>query len=195
MKKNIAIFASGRGSNAQKIISYFKRSNTATVALILSNKKEAGVLQIATEENIPILVVSKKELHNPAVLLPQLIEKKIDFIVLAGFLLMIPEFLIRQYPGRIINIHPALLPKYGGKGMYGHRVHEAVISDGEKKSGITIHYINENYDEGEIILQKECPVLPEDDAKSLAQKVQLLEHQWFPVTIEKIIQKNSGKKL
>ncbi len=190
MQQNIAIFASGTGTNAQRLISHFKTSDLASVALVVSNKKSAGVLRIAEAEHIPTLVINKEMLYDPSFLLLHLSRKKIDLIVLAGFLLKIPQFLIRQYPDKIINIHPALLPKYGGRGMYGHHVHAAVIDHGEIESGITIHFINENYDEGKIILQKKCAVRPEDDAKSLAQKVQQLEHRWFPVAVEKIIREN-----
>jgi len=193
VNNKIAIFASGTGSNALKIIKHFRNKDLAEVALVLSNNAGAAVLQKAKEADIPALTFSKKELLRSSLLLKELQDKEINWIILAGFLLKIPEYLIERYPHRIINIHPALLPKYGGKGMYGSRVHQAVIAAGEKESGITIHYIDKHYDKGEIILQKKCAVSQEDDAESLAQKVQQLEHKWFPLAIEKIIKENIGK--
>lgn len=187
MKKKIAIFASGNGSNAQKIIAHFKESDVARVVLIISNNAHARVLQVADNENIPALIIGKADIANPDFLLNRLKDRKIDLLVLAGFLWKIPDYLLTNYKNRIINIHPALLPKHGGRGMYGARVHEAVLAAGDKESGITIHYVNEHYDEGKIILQKKCAVTEKDDAKSLAQKVQRLEHYWFPLTIEEML--------
>src|SRR5699024_1989477 len=154
VNNKIAIFASGTGSNALKIIKHFRNKDFAEVALVLSNNSGAAVLQKAKEADIPALTFSKKELVRGNLLFKELQDKEINWIILAGFLLKIPEYLIQRYPHRIINIHPALLPKYGGKGMYGSRVHQAVIAAGEKESGITIHYIDKHYDKGEIILQK-----------------------------------------
>lgn len=189
MKHHIAIFASGGGSNAQKIITYFKNSGVIRVVLVVSNKADAGVLQVAENENIPTLLIDKTQMADPGFLAEKLKARQVDMIVLAGFLWKIPDYLVSLYPGRIINIHPALLPKYGGRGMYGARVHKAVIAAGENESGITIHYVNDRYDEGEIILQKKCPVTTEDSPESLAQKVQQLEHRWFPLAIEKVLEK------
>jgi phosphoribosylglycinamide formyltransferase-1 len=188
--KHLAILASGAGSNAQKIIDQFRESSLAKVSLIICNKPEAGVLQIAVREHIPSLLISRHSLYETDEVLTRLKLLHVHWIVLAGFLWKVPEKLIAAFPRRIINIHPALLPKYGGKGMYGMRVHEAVIAHGEKESGITIHYINEQYDEGEMILQKTCSVSPEDTPESLAQKVHQLEYAWYPQTIEKLIREN-----
>ena len=187
LKTNVAIFASGAGSNAQKIIEHFKGSPLIKVALVVSNKPGAGVLKIAEQNNIPMLLVEKGKLFGGNSYLSELRARKIDFIVLAGFLLKIPEALIKAYPRRIINIHPALLPKYGGKGMYGSYVHEAVLAAKEKESGITIHYVDEHYDNGDIILQVNCPVLENDDAESLAHRIQVLEHANYPVIIEELV--------
>jgi phosphoribosylglycinamide formyltransferase 1 len=186
---NIAIFASGAGSNAQKIIDHFRNSPTAKIALIVCNRKKAGVLQIAEKENIPFLVIEKEKFFSGNGYLEELTSRKIGFIVLAGFLWKVPESLIRAFPKRIINIHPALLPRYGGQGMYGNYVHEAVIGAGEKESGITIHYVDEHYDNGDIILQVKCPVLDGDTPESLAYRVHQLEHFNYAVVIEDLIKK------
>ncbi|MBS1608405.1 MAG: phosphoribosylglycinamide formyltransferase [Bacteroidetes bacterium] len=183
----IAIFASGAGSNAQKIIDHFRNHSSIKVALIICNKPGAGVLSIAERENIPALLIEKEKFFRGDSYVPELKEKNIDFIVLAGFLWKIPPALIKAYTGKIINIHPALLPKYGGKGMYGHFVHEAVIASGDKESGITIHYVDEVYDHGKIIFQDKCAVLSTDTAESLAQKIHELEHKNFPVVIETLL--------
>lgn len=184
---NIAIFASGTGSNARKIVEYFKESTDIRVALIVSNKKEAGVLDIAREQGIPAQVIDRQVLYETTDLLTILRRHKIDFIVLAGFLWLIPEYLVKTFNRKIVNIHPALLPAYGGKGMYGMRVHEAVKAAGEKQTGITIHYVNEHYDEGDCVFQARCAVKPEDTPADIARKVQLLEHRYFPEVIAKII--------
>ncbi|MBS1575366.1 MAG: phosphoribosylglycinamide formyltransferase [Bacteroidetes bacterium] len=183
----IAIFASGAGSNAQKIIDHFRNHSSIKVALIICNKPGAGVLSIAERENIPALLIEKEKFFRGDSYVPELKEKNIDFIVLAGFLWKIPPALIKAYTGKIINIHPALLPKYGGKGMYGHFVHEAVIASGDKESGITIHYVDEVYDHGKIIFQDKCAVLSTDTAESLAQKIHELEHKNFPLVIETLL--------
>lgn len=185
--KNLVIFASGAGSNTQKIIDYFKNSSLATVTLIVCNKPEAGVLQIAGKENIPSLIISRHTFYETRDIAGRLSGIQADWIILAGFLWKIPEYLVSAFPRRIVNIHPALLPRHGGKGMYGMRVHEAVIASGEQESGITIHYVNERYDEGEMILQKTCSVSPGDTPESLAQKVHQLEYEWYPQIIEKLI--------
>lgn len=184
----IAIFASGAGSNAQKIIDHFRESTEIRVALILCNKPGAGVMQIAAKENIPSLLIDKEKFFRGNAYTTELKDAGIDFIILAGFLWKIPVALIRAFPGKIINIHPALLPQYGGKGMYGHHVHQAVIDHQEKESGITIHYVDELYDHGDIIFQAKCPVLASDNADTLASRIHQLEHQHYPAVIEQLLQ-------
>jgi phosphoribosylglycinamide formyltransferase 1 len=208
-KVNIAIFASGGGSNAQRIIEYFKtspptpllqergdskidgkdiaNSRKVNIALIVCNNPKAGVLQIAQQHNIPSLLIEKEQFFNGDGYLPQLQQYKIDFIVLAGFLWKIPSTLTSSYPKKISNIHPALLPKYGGKGMYGKHVHEAVIAANETQSGITIHYVDEVYDNGEIIFQATCPVNPTDTPQTLATKIHALEHLHYAPVIASIL--------
>ncbi|GFH86249.1 phosphoribosylglycinamide formyltransferase [Bacteroides acidifaciens] len=187
MKKNIAIFASGSGSNAENIIRYFQKSGSAQVSLVLSNKSDAYVLERAHRLRVPCNVFPKEDWIAGDEILAVLQEARIDFIVLAGFLFRVPDLLLHAYPYKIINIHPALLPKYGGKGMYGDRVHQAVVTAGEKESGITIHYINEHYDEGDTIFQVTCPVLPTDSPDDVAKKVHALEYEHFPLVIEKLL--------
>lgn len=187
MKKNIAIFASGSGSNAENIIRYFQKSGSAQVSLVLSNKSDAYVLERAHRLRVPCNVFPKEDWIAGDEILAVLQEARIDFIVLAGFLFRVPDLLLHAYPYKIINIHPALLPKYGGKGMYGDRVHQAVVTAGEKESGITIHYINEHYDEGAIIFQASCPVLPSDTPEEVASKVHALEYAHYPHVIESLL--------
>lgn len=186
---NIAIFGSGSGTNAENIIQYFESNPFIKVALVLSNKADAYILERARLHHIPSVVYTKSEFQNEDGLLALLGEHKVDFVVLAGFLLQIPVALIHAYPNKIVNIHPALLPNYGGKGMYGNRVHEAVIAAGDKQSGITIHYIDEHYDSGSIIFQTTCDVLPTDTSDDLAAKVHALEYKYFPKVIEETIYK------
>jgi phosphoribosylglycinamide formyltransferase 1 len=188
-KKHIAIFASGAGSNAQQIIHYFKNSELADVAMIFCNKPEAGVLSIAEKEKIPSLLIEKERFFRGDGYLPELENIKTDLIVLAGFLWKIPRSLIGAFPKRIINIHPALLPKYGGKGMYGQYVHQSVISAGEVESGITIHYVDEHYDNGDVIFQTACPVLENDTPEMLAQRIHQLEHLHYPKVTEEVLKK------
>lgn len=185
----IVIFASGSGSNAENIVNYFKDNEDIEIALIISNKKEAYVHERAKKLGVESLTFPKSDFETSQKVLQYLTDKKIDFIVLAGFLLKVPDYLIKAYPNRIVNIHPALLPKYGGKGMYGDNVHKAVVEAGDKESGITIHYVNENYDEGTIIFQATCPVSTEDTYEDVAKKVHILEYTHFPVVIEEIISK------
>ncbi len=185
--KNIAIFASGAGSNAARIIEHFKDHNTARIALVVCNKQGAGVLTIAKNAAVPVLMIEKSRFFDGDAYLPELKNARIDFIVLAGFLWKVPEAIVRSFPGKIVNIHPALLPKFGGKGMYGARVHEAVIAAGEKESGISIHFVNEVYDEGKTILQVACPVEPDDTPETLAARIHQLEHKHFPLVIEKLV--------
>ncbi len=183
----IAIFASGAGSNAQKIIDHFRQSAKIKIGLIVCNNPDAGVLSIASNEHLPSLVIDKEQFFRGDAYLPQLAENGIDFIVLAGFLWKVPGAVINAYPNKIVNIHPALLPKYGGKGMYGDHVHAAVLAAGEKESGITIHYVDGHYDNGDIIFQARCPVEPGDTPGSLAKRVHQLEHQHYPAVIEQIL--------
>ncbi|HET9430350.1 MAG TPA: phosphoribosylglycinamide formyltransferase [Chitinophagaceae bacterium] len=184
---NIAIFASGAGSNAQKIIDYFKNSGRIKIALIACNKPGAGVFAIAKKENVPFILIEKEKFFRGNGYLEELRELKVDFIVLAGFLWKIPSVLLENFQGRIVNIHPALLPKYGGKGMYGRFVHESVLANKEKESGITIHYVDGHYDNGDIIFQAHCPVLPNDTPDSLASRVHQLEHKHYPRVIEEVV--------
>ncbi len=185
--KHIAIFASGRGSNAQAIIDHFKGNTAIKVALIVTNNKTAGVIQIAKDNRIPFDIISPAELKEEETTLDLLELYQIDLIVLAGFLLLIPAYLVKAYPNKIINIHPALLPKYGGKGMYGSKVHETVLSNKETETGITIHYVNEKYDEGEYIAQFRCHVEPSDSTETITAKVHKLEHEHYPKEIEKLL--------
>jgi phosphoribosylglycinamide formyltransferase 1 len=188
--KRIAILASGSGSNAENIIKYFAARQTAEVSLIMSNKADAFVLERAKNHNIPAFVFTAKEMRESDILVEKLAEYKTDYLVLAGFLLKIPENMLRTYPNKIINIHPALLPKYGGKGMYGNFVHETVIREKELESGISIHFVNEKYDEGEIIFQAKCQIEASDTAESLAAKIHKLEYRYFPEIIEQVILKD-----
>lgn len=191
---NIAIFASGSGTNAENIIRFFRMHEKIQVKIVLTNNEKAGVIRRANELNTECLTFSRADLKENGMILSTLKEKQIDFIVLAGFLWLIPSSLVKAYPDAIINIHPALLPKYGGKGMYGSRVHEAVIANKEKKSGISIHFVNEKYDEGNIIFQAKCPIEDGDTPEALAKKVHQLEYRYFPEVIEQVILKKSNRK-
>lgn len=184
--KNLAILASGSGSNAEEITKHFTGSDKGRVVLIGSNKKDAFVLERAKKLQIPAVHFSKKELEDGS-LVQQLKTAEVDWVILAGFLLKIPQNLIEAFPDRIINIHPALLPKYGGKGMYGMHVHEAVKASGDKETGITIHLVNEHYDEGKIIFQAAVPISNEDSAEEIAGKVHALEYKYFPNVIESLL--------
>jgi formyltetrahydrofolate-dependent phosphoribosylglycinamide formyltransferase len=183
----IAIFASGAGTNAQRIIDYFRRHSTINVALVVCNKPGAGVISIAEREAIRVLMIEKEQFFRGNGYVDELKQAGIDFIVLAGFLWKLPPTLINAYRSKIINIHPALLPKYGGKGMYGSRVHEAVVGAKEKESGISIHYVDEIFDNGEIIFQAVCSVDENDTPETLAQKIHALEHANYPRVIEEVI--------
>jgi phosphoribosylglycinamide formyltransferase-1 len=185
--KKIAIFASGNGTNAQRIIEYFHGSHQISIGLILSNNRDAYVLERARKAKIPTVCFSRKDFYESNFILDILTVQGITFIVLAGFLWLIPEYLLDAYKGNIINIHPALLPKYGGKGMYGMRVHETIIQSEDKESGISIHYVNKNYDEGQIIFQAKCRVEAGDTPESLAEKIHILEHANYPRVIESVI--------
>jgi phosphoribosylglycinamide formyltransferase 1 len=186
--KNLVLFASGGGSNALKIIEYFQNHREINITGIVTNNKQSGSIVIATNYNIPFAILSKKELQDPSVTLHVLQEMKADFIILAGFLLLVPAYLIHHYPNKIINIHPALLPKYGGKGMFGMNVHRAVVENGEQESGPTIHLVNEVYDEGEILCQKKIAISKDDRPEDVATKVLELEHQHYAKTIENYIE-------
>ncbi len=186
-KRNIAIFASGNGTNALKLIQHFKNHPEIQVGLIVSNSNKAGVIEIAKEHNIPFSVINRSLLANNSFMIALLNLYDIDFIVLAGFLLLMPPFLIKMFDQKMINIHPALLPKHGGKGMYGMNVHHAVLSEGDTESGITIHYVNEMYDRGKIIFQASCKVDKKDNAEKLSKKVQELEHKYYPEWTEKLV--------
>jgi phosphoribosylglycinamide formyltransferase-1 len=183
----IAIFASGSGTNAENLIHYFKENKKIEISYIFSNNKNAYVIQRAKNHNIKYYIFSRTEFYHTTTILQILQNNNIDFIILAGFLWLIPDYLIKNYPNRIINIHPALLPKYGGKGMYGMNVHEAILKNNEKETGITIHYVNHEYDKGDIIFQAKCPVNKDDTAETIAKKVHALEYEHFPKIVEKII--------
>lgn len=191
--KKLAIFASGSGSNAENIIQYFAQKPQFCVKSVFCNVPDAYVLERAKKYRIPSFVFNREEFRNPDKVFRQLQEQEIDFIVLAGFLWLMPSFITAAWPNKIVNIHPALLPAYGGKGMYGHHVHEAVIAAGEKESGITIHYVNDHYDQGAIIFQAKCPVLPTDTPDDLAARVHELEYRYFPEIIEKTILNTEGE--
>jgi phosphoribosylglycinamide formyltransferase-1 len=185
--KHIAIFASGTGSNALAIINYFTNHKIIKVALVVTNNADAGVLGIAEDNNIPSLIISRAELNNEQFFLPLLELYKVDFIALAGFLQLMPLYLVKHFDKRMVNIHPALLPKFGGKGMYGIKVHEAVSTAGETETGITIHYVTEHYDEGAPILQQKVGVEPADSPAVIAAKVLRIEHEYYPKVIEQLL--------
>jgi len=180
---SLIIFASGTGTNAAAIIDHFNKNGKANVSLIVSNNADAGVLDIARKADIPFLIINKQTFRE-TLLIEQLGDYKPSLIVLAGFMWKVPEAMVHAFPGKIVNIHPALLPAYGGKGMYGHHVHHAVIAANESESGITIHYVNEAYDEGNIILQARCKVEENDSPGELSQRIHKLEHFYYPRVIE-----------
>jgi len=188
--KHIVIFASGSGSNAQQIAEYFSASSIARVMMIYSNRADAYVLQRANKMNIPAVVFDREDFYEDDLIYNQLYKLHPDLIVLAGFLWKVPAKIVHTFPKRIINIHPALLPKYGGKGMYGDHVHRAVIENREKESGITIHYVNENYDEGALIFQATCAISAGETPETLAKKVHALEYKYYPKTIEQVLLRN-----
>jgi phosphoribosylglycinamide formyltransferase-1 len=185
--KRIAIFASGTGTNARNIIQYFHANPEVSVECIICNNPKAKVLEVANEANIPYYLISRKDLYETDHVVRLLQESRIDLIVLAGFLWLVPESLLNAFPRRIINIHPALLPKHGGPGFYGSRVHQSVIEAGDKETGITIHYLNEKYDDGQIIFQQSVPVETRDTPESIAQKVHQLEYEWYPKIIWQLL--------
>ena len=187
--KNIAIFASGAGTNAENIIRYFANDERIKVVLVLSNNQKAGVHARVNALGVPSFVFTREEFSEGTPNVDILAEYEVDFIVLAGFMCFVSEPLQKAFSARIVNIHPSLLPKFGGKGMYGMHVHEAVVKSGEKESGITIHYINEHYDEGAIIFQASCPVHPNDTPEDLAARVHALEYEYYPKVVEEILGK------
>ncbi len=187
MQTKIAIFCSGSGSNAQKIMEYFQNREDIKIAVLMANKQDAYALERAKIFNIPTWVFNRNDFYQTDSVVEELKKFEVDWIVLAGFLWLIPENLVLNFPNKIVNIHPALLPKFGGKGMYGMNVHQAVVANKEKESGITIHYVNAHYDEGNVIFQASCALHPEDKAEEVAKKVLQLEHEHFPKVIEKLI--------
>lgn len=194
MKRRVAVFASGRGSNTENLISYFKNHPQIEVVLVLSNSNKAEVLQKATKHGIETYIFTKQALNNEDSVLKKLRTCKIDFIVLAGFLLKMPVSILHAFPDKVLNIHPALLPKYGGKGMYGMHVHHAVVENKEKETGITIHYVNEHYDEGAIVFQVKTSVSPIDTPETVAEKIYHLEQEHLPKVVEQLILETDGKK-
>jgi phosphoribosylglycinamide formyltransferase-1 len=189
VKTKLAIFASGGGTNAEQIIGYFKNHKNIAVGMILSNNKDAFVLKRALKHKIPQFIFDRDTFYKEKTVDEVLKLNKIDLIVLAGFMWLIPQRFVKNYPNKIVNIHPALLPKYGGKGMYGHHVHEAVVKNKEKNSGITIHWVNEAYDEGAIIYQATCAITPSDTPEDVANKVHQLEYEHYPRIIEQLFLK------
>ena len=189
--RRVAIFASGAGSNAKKIIDHFKNNEKVKISLVVCNKPGAGVLKIAEDAGIPILLIEKEQFFRGDSYTGELKRQNIDFIVLAGFRWKIPDLLIKSFPNKIINIHPALLPKFGGKGMYGSFVHQAVLSSKEKESGITIHFVDEFYDNGKTIFQITCPVYEGDTTETLAKRIHDLEYAHFPKVIEELVEKKA----
>lgn len=190
--KNIALFASGNGTNVQQIAEYFQGSKEVNVDCVVVNKKNIYVIERAKNLNIPCFYFNREDFYESDKVLNLMQERKIDYIILAGFLWLIPTNLLQAYNNKIVNIHPALLPKYGGKGMYGHHVHEAVVANKETESGITIHYANEKYDSGDIIFQARCVVEEKDSADDVAAKIHLLEKEYYPKVVESIV---TGKSL
>jgi len=187
----LAIFVSGSGTNMQRIATYFKHHAQVNVNLVVCNNPEAGAIAKAKALDIPLLMIDRNSLKNTQKLIEELRKHEIDWLILAGFLWLIPQALIKAFPSKIVNIHPALLPAYGGKGMYGEKVHQAVIKNGEKYSGITIHFVNEQYDAGAIIFQQQLEIQPNDTPSSLAGRIHQLEHKHYPEVIENLIQKKN----
>ena len=185
--KRIAIFASGSGTNAENLIRYFRTSETGSVDLVLTNRAGAGVIGRAGSLGVETVVFNREQFYHSEEIKDILIQRGIDFVVLAGFLWLVPENILKAFEGRLVNIHPALLPNYGGKGMYGDRVHEAVIANGDRESGITIHHVNQAYDAGNIIFQARCPVERDDTPGSLAARIHELEYAHFPVIVEQLL--------
>lgn len=192
MKKRICIFASGSGSNALNLIKYYKKSELAEVTMVLCNRKDAGVIAKAENENVPVTIFSKFDLENTTVVDNLLAKSEPDIIVLAGFLLQFPKRLLQKYPNRVVNIHPALLPLYGGKGMYGIHVHTAVMANNEKNHGVTVHLVNEEYDKGEILSQESFAIEASDNLESLQTKIHEIEFRLLPKTLDSLLLKLSS---
>ncbi len=192
--RRLAIFASGTGSNAAKIISHFQGIEDIEVSLIVSNSPKAGVLTIAEQAGVPSMIIDRSFFYDSNQLVFELKQRSVDFIVLAGFLWLVPSYLIKAFPRKIVNIHPALLPKYGGKGMYGMHVHRAVKANNERESGISIHFVNERFDEGAVIFQASCNIDPVDSPEVIREKVLTLEHKYFPLVVEDVIRKQVASK-
>ncbi len=191
--ERLAILASGTGSNARKIIEYFAGKPEVEVVLVASNRSTAPVLDMAREHGVPTFVLRRKDFYESENFLELLREKQVTWVVLAGFLWLVPQYLVHAFRGRMVNIHPALLPAYGGKGMYGMHVHRAVKEAGEEKSGITIHQVNDRYDEGDIVFQATCRLEPDDTPETIAKKVQALEHRHFAPVLEKLMAEADAK--
>jgi len=187
IRRKLAVFASGTGTNAAKLINHFRKNPNGEIVLVVCNKPNAGVIQIAENEGIEVLLIEKEQWFKGNGYVEEFKSKGIEYLILAGFLWKLPSTIIKSWPGKILNIHPALLPKYGGKGMYGRFVHEAVIAAGETQSGITIHVVDEQYDHGPTVFQAICPVLPDDNTDSLAARIHQLEHQYYPDIVDKFI--------
>ena len=185
--KNIAIFASGSGTNAENLIKFFRTSPFGKIKVVLTNRPDAGVIDRAQSLEIESIVFTREQFYNSEVVLDLLIERDIEYIILAGFLWLVPDYLLLPFENKIVNIHPALLPKYGGKGMYGSRVHKAVIDAGDAESGITIHHVNQDYDEGDIIYQARCDIEAGETPDSLARKIHELEYTHFPTVVESLL--------
>ncbi|MDD6003225.1 MAG: phosphoribosylglycinamide formyltransferase [Bacteroidales bacterium] len=190
---NVTIFASGSGSNAENIFNYFKDSKLVRVGLLITDNPKAFVIERCRRHSVPCLVLSKRLIDDTDFMLGVLRDFRTNFVVLAGYIKLVPDYIVAAFDQRIVNIHPSLLPKHGGKGMYGSRVHQSVLDSGDKESGITIHFIDNDYDRGSVIFQAKCPVLPDDTADTLAQRVHALEYEYYPKVIEDTIIKVLGK--
>lgn len=190
---NVTIFASGSGSNAENIFNYFKDSKLVRIGLLITDNPKAFVIERCRRHSVPCLVLSKRLIDDTDFMLGVLRDFRTNFVVLSGYIKLIPDYIVAAFDQRIVNIHPSLLPKHGGKGMYGSRVHQSVLDSGDKESGITIHFIDNDYDRGSVIFQAKCPVLPDDTADTLAQRVHALEYEHYPKVIEDTIIKVLGK--
>jgi len=190
---NVTIFASGSGSNAENIFNYFKDSKLVRIGLLITDNPKAFVIERCRRHSVPCLVLSKRLIDDTDFMLGVLRDFRTNFVVLAGYIKLVPDYIVAAFDQRIVNIHPSLLPKHGGKGMYGSRVHQSVLDSGDKESGITIHFIDNDYDRGSVIFQAKCPVLPDDTADTLAQRVHALEYEYYPKVIEDTIIKVLGK--
>ena len=193
--QNIALFASGNGTNVQRICEYFEENERIRPVVLFCDNPKAKVLARAEKLGLPTVGIDRAQLKEPSFMLPKLKQYAVNHIVLAGFLALVPPFLVKEYAGHIYNIHPALLPKFGGKGMYGMNVHQAVVASGEKESGITVHRVNEHYDQGEILFQARCPIENKDTAEDVAAKIHLLEQKYFPTVLEYVLSGKDAKTI